>query len=176
MRFRFTPVSVRAALSAVLAAGMLSACGSRTDRTLVRDALVWRARSAQEPPMTERGARVIAFARSQVGHKYCWGGTGPSCFDCSGLVNAAWRTVGVKVPRTSDQIAASLPELRLEDIRVGDILWWPGHVGLYAGGGWVIDALDARHGVVQRPATDPYRAFRPIAELTAVTPFAASAR
>jgi cell wall-associated NlpC family hydrolase len=46
-------------------------------------------------------------------------------------------------------------------VRAGDILWWPGHVGIYAGNGWMIDALDSRHGVVVRPAVDPYRAFRP---------------
>jgi cell wall-associated NlpC family hydrolase len=54
-----------------------------------------------------------------------------------------------------------LPEVPLSDVRAGDILWWPGHVGLYAGNGWVVDALDHRHGVVRRPAADPYRAFRP---------------
>jgi len=58
-------------------------------------------------------------------------------------------------------MAVSLPEVRLDDVRSGDILWWPGHVGIYAGNGWIIDALDARHGVVVRPAADPYRAFRP---------------
>jgi hypothetical protein len=47
---------------------------------------------------------------------------------------------------------------------MGDILWWPGHVGLYAGNGWVIDALDTPHGVVRRPASTPYRAFRPPSE------------
>jgi hypothetical protein len=34
-------------------------------------------------------------------------------------------------------------------------------VGIYAGGGWLIDALDSQHGVVVRPAADPHRAFRP---------------
>ena len=66
-----------------------------------------------------------------------------------------------EVPRTSHDIANALPEVALADVRMGDILWWPGHVGLYAGNGWVIDALDTRHGVVVRPASDPYRAFRP---------------
>jgi cell wall-associated NlpC family hydrolase len=65
------------------------------------------------------------------------------------------------VPRTTGEIAAELPEVSLSEIRAGDILWWPGHVGLYAGNGWVVDALDHQHGVVRRPAGDPYRAFRP---------------
>jgi cell wall-associated NlpC family hydrolase len=106
-------------------------------------------------------ARVLDFAGSQVGKRYCWGGTGPACFDCSGLVQSAWASVGVRVPRTADAIASELPEVPLDNVRAGDILWWPGHVGLYAGNGWVVEALDRRHGVVRRPAAHPHRAFRP---------------
>jgi cell wall-associated NlpC family hydrolase len=65
------------------------------------------------------------------------------------------------LPRTADAIASVLPEVPLDQVRAGDILWWPGHVGLYAGEGWVVEALDRRHGVVRRPATRPHRAFRP---------------
>jgi cell wall-associated NlpC family hydrolase len=72
--------------------------------------------------------------------------------------------VGVRVPRTSAAIAAELPEVPLSDVRAGDILWWPGHVGIYAGNGWLVDALDHTHGVVRRAARDPYRAFRPAPE------------
>jgi cell wall-associated NlpC family hydrolase len=69
--------------------------------------------------------------------------------------------VGVRVPRTTEAIARELPEVPLDQVRAGDILWWPGHVGIYAGSGWVVDALDHRHGIVRRPAATPYRAFRP---------------
>ena len=99
---------------------------------------------------------------AQVGRRYCWGGTGPACYDCSGLVQQAWGSVGVRLPRTTGAIASVLSEVPLDDLHEGDILWWPGHVGIYAGGGWMIDALDSRHGVVRRPAADPHRAFRPL--------------
>jgi cell wall-associated NlpC family hydrolase len=149
---------------ACLAAALgTTGCASRA-RTLPEQSLVARAYAGREPMATPTGAAVVAFAWAQVGHRYCWGGTGPSCFDCSGLVDRAWGSVGVRLPRTSEEIAAHLPEVRLEDVRMGDILWWPGHVGLYAGNGWVIEALDAHHGVVRRPASTPYRAFRPSAE------------
>jgi cell wall-associated NlpC family hydrolase len=104
---------------------------------------------------------AIVFAWAQVGKRYCWGGTGPTCFDCSGLVQRAWGQAGVRLPRTADSIASELPEVPLDEVRAGDILWWPGHVGLYAGDGWVVEALDRRHGVVRRPAMRPHRAFRP---------------
>jgi cell wall-associated NlpC family hydrolase len=142
------------------------ACSRTSTPRMPRDALLTRARSGREPIPTERGRAVVAFAAAQIGKPYCWGGTGPSCFDCSGLAETAWSQVGVRVPRTSHDIAGSLPEVALSEVRAGDILWWPGHVGLYAGNGMVVDALDSRHGVVVRAATDPYRAFRPAIELT----------
>jgi cell wall-associated NlpC family hydrolase len=144
---------------AVAAAGCAPA-----SRNLPPQSLVARAWAGREPAPTPRGEAVVAFAWAQVGHRYCWGGLGPSCFDCSGLVDRAWATVGVRVPRTTGEIAAELPEVPLGDVRMGDILWWPGHVGLYAGNGWVIDALDTPQGVVRRPASTPYRAFRPPTE------------
>jgi cell wall-associated NlpC family hydrolase len=121
-----------------------------------------RARAGEEPPTTARASAVVSFAAAQIGKRYCWGGTGPSCFDCSGLAQSAWAWAGVHVPRTSRLIVETLPEVGLEEVRAGDILWWPGHVGIYAGNGWMIDALDSRHGVVVRLASDPLRAFRPI--------------
>jgi cell wall-associated NlpC family hydrolase len=116
---------------------------------------------AAEAPATPRARVALDFAWAQVGKRYCWGGTGPSCFDCSGLVQRAWESAGVALPRTADAIASELPEVSLDAVRPGDIFWWPGHVGLYAGSGWVVEALDRRHGVVRRPAMRPQRAFRP---------------
>ena len=139
-----------------------TACSSADRRVLPRNALLARARAGFEPPTSARASAVVSFAAAQIGKPYCWGGTGPGCFDCSGLAQAAWGWAGVAVPRTAQRIATSLPEIDLRDVRAGDILFWPGHVGIYAGNGFVIDALDSRHGVVVRPATDPYRAFRPI--------------
>jgi cell wall-associated NlpC family hydrolase len=114
-----------------------------------------------DPPVGMRARAVVAFAESQLGHPYCWGGTGPRCFDCSGLTQRAWGQVGVKLPRTADAIAATLPEVAAGDVQPGDILWWPGHVGIYAGQGWSVEALNARSGVIMRRAFTAKRAFRP---------------
>jgi peptidoglycan DL-endopeptidase CwlO len=138
-----------------------TACSATTSRTLPRSALVERARSGREPPPTAAGREVVSFAAAQVGHRYCWGGRGPGCFDCSGLVQRAWETVGVRLPRTSTAMGTSLRDVSVDDVRAGDVLWWPGHVAIYAGDGWEIEALDTRSGVVRRPAADPLRALRP---------------
>ncbi|MBV9948523.1 MAG: C40 family peptidase [Myxococcales bacterium] len=126
--------------------------------------LVARAWAGREPPTTPRAWAAVEFASAQVGKRYCWGGIGLTCFDCSGLVQRAWSSVGVRIPRTADAIADSLAEIRLEEVRAGDILWWPGHVGMYVGNGWMVEALDRRHGVVRRPAVEPERALRPTIE------------
>ncbi|HEY8038684.1 MAG TPA: NlpC/P60 family protein [Polyangiaceae bacterium] len=148
-------------LAAALIALALATAGCAGPRALPAGALAARARAGGEPPAGPRARAVVAFAASQVGKRYCWGGTGPECFDCSGLVQQAWRSAGVRLPRTSGAIASELSEVPLDEVRPGDILWWPGHVGIYAGNGWTVEALDARHGVVRRPATDPHRAYRP---------------
>jgi cell wall-associated NlpC family hydrolase len=139
----------------------LVGCSATTPRERSPSSLVVRAWAGREPPATGRGAAVARFAAAQVGKRYCWGGVGPACFDCSGLVQRAWHAVGVSVPRTADRIASKLSEVPLSEVRTGDILWWPGHVGIYAGSGWMVDALDTPHGVVRRPAVDPRRALRP---------------
>jgi cell wall-associated NlpC family hydrolase len=148
-------------LLCVVALALASLGCAGASRSLPATALVERAREGREPVTEERGRAVVAFASAQIGHRYCAGGTGPGCFDCSGLVHQAWGAAGVRLPRTSAEMAAELGEVPLDEIRAGDILWWPGHVGIYAGRGWSIEALDSRHGVVRRIATNPYRALRP---------------
>ncbi len=95
-----------------------------------------------------RGAvRAIAFARAQLGKPYLWGGTGPGAFDCSGLVQQAWRAAGVKIPRTSQEQWKALHHVGRP--RPGDLGFWagadgtvaePGHVVIYIGHGRVIQA------------------------------------
>ena len=83
----------------------------------------------------ERRMRAVLTAMAQVGTMYRAAGTQPGGFDCSGLTSYAWAQAGVKIPRTStDQIAAAA--IRSPDqLLPGDIIWHPGHIGLYLGVG-----------------------------------------
>src|SRR5258708_39311366 len=78
----------------LLAGLLMSGCSSATVHVPHNSSLVARARAGREPPSTGRAWAVVAFASNQIGKSYCWGGAGPSCFDCSGLVRQAWGAVG----------------------------------------------------------------------------------
>jgi peptidoglycan DL-endopeptidase CwlO len=104
---------------------------------------------------------AVAYANARLGAPYCWGGTGPLCYDCSGLTQSAWLFGGKTIPRTSEAQARSLPEVPLQQALPGDILWRPGHVALYVGGGYVIAAPETGSFVRYQWARGYVRALRP---------------
>jgi cell wall-associated NlpC family hydrolase len=77
---------------------------------------------------------VNRYAEIQVSQRepYCYGGTGPDCFDCSGLVVAAYRWAGVNLPvRTSTQLRSWTTGTSLRYARTGDLLLYSGHVEIF---------------------------------------------
>ncbi|MDT0454060.1 C40 family peptidase [Streptomyces hesseae] len=114
---------------------------------------------------TEQAATVVNTAQEMLGTPYSWGGgsasgptTGTCCspngssggaitgFDCSGLTLYAYAKVGIALPRTAaEQYAASDPVKPGQEIP-GDLVFYGNspanlhHVGIYIGGGWIINA------------------------------------
>jgi cell wall-associated NlpC family hydrolase len=91
-----------------------------------------------------QAGKAVAFAYAQLNCPYVYSGTGPcsSGFDCSGLTMQAWAAAGVSIPRDSYSQEAQLPQVSLSNLQPGDILGFAGnsHVGIYVGGGKLIDA------------------------------------
>jgi cell wall-associated NlpC family hydrolase len=95
-------------------------------------------------PTSTQAGKAVAFVYDQLGCPYVYGGTGPchSGFDCSGLVQAAWAAAGVAIPRDTYEDWAQLPHVSFSSIEPGDLILYngEGHVAMYVGGGYIIDA------------------------------------
>lgn len=110
-------------------------------------------------PNASIGEQVVAHALTQLGVPYSWNGgdangptTGTCCspggksgagiigFDCSGLTLWAWAQVGVRLPHQSGAQERLVNPVAVDDIRAGDLLFFPGHVGIADGNGGMIEA------------------------------------
>jgi cell wall-associated NlpC family hydrolase len=93
-------------------------------------------------PTTTQADKAVAFAYAQIGKPYQWGATGPDSFDCSGLVMAAWAAAGVTIPRDTYEQWAGLPHIPVSQMVPGDLIIYDGegHVAMYVGNGYIIDA------------------------------------
>lgn len=84
---------------------------------------------------------AVTTARKQIGDPYRWGASGPGAFDCSGLVQYAWRKAGISLPRvTGSQYRAVRKKVPWSKLRLGDLMFFygKGHVGMYVGHGKMI--------------------------------------
>jgi peptidoglycan DL-endopeptidase CwlO len=88
-------------------------------------------------------AAAVAYARAQVGKPYCYGGSGPGCFDCSGLTMMAWAQAGVSLPHSSASQYNVGRRISASELQPGDLIFYYSpisHVSIYIGGGQRISA------------------------------------
>ncbi len=83
------------------------------------------------------GSEAVEIAKLYLGTPYVWAGSSPSVgFDCSGLVQYVYAQLGVSMPRTSEEQAAAYPVT--SNPVPGDLVHYPGHIGIYIGNGMMI--------------------------------------
>jgi peptidoglycan DL-endopeptidase CwlO len=89
-------------------------------------------------------------ALGKIGAKYRYGASGPNVFDCSGLVNWAYRSSGKSLPRTSKAMSRIGTPVSKSALQPGDLVFFyggPSHVGIYIGNGKIVHASNPSHPV-----------------------------
>lgn len=103
------------------------------------------------------GSSVVSYANQFVGNRYVWGGTSltDGC-DCSGFVQGVLANFGITYGSrmTSGSFRNVGQEVSYNYMQPGDIICYPGHVAIYAGGGTIVEAQSTATGITNyRPAT-----------------------
>ena len=100
--------------------------------------------------MVQSGQEVLAYVSQFLGNPYVWGGT-DLVYDaeCSGFVQSVYSNFGISLPRTSSQQRSAGEAASYEEVQIGDIVCYEGHVGIYTGDGKIINAIDPSCGIIQ---------------------------
>jgi cell wall-associated NlpC family hydrolase len=88
-------------------------------------------------------AVALRHALTQQGKPYVWGATGPNSYDCSGLVQWAFKQAGRVLPRTAEMQSAVGTPVARDQLQTGDLVFFytpVSHVGIYVGGGKILNA------------------------------------
>lgn len=106
------------------------------------------------PAPSPGAAAAVAFAVAQLGKPYVYAGAGPDVWDCSGLTMVAWAQGGVRMPHGAIAQGQMFPRVSQADAQPGDLLIFRGgaHVGMYVGGGTMINAPHTGDVVRYAPA------------------------
>ncbi len=99
--------------------------------------------TSEDPAATSRGAKAVAFAKTQLGKPYRFGAAGPDAYDCSGLTGSAWKEAGVELPRTSQTQIGVGRSVSRSELQAGDLVFYYtdiSHVALYVGNDQIIHA------------------------------------
>lgn len=95
-----------------------------------------------------KGQSVVAYAKRFLGNPYVYGGTSlTNGTDCSGFVMRVYQNFGIRMPRTSYAMRSAGKAVSYNEMMPGDVVCYSGHVGIYAGNGQIVNAIDSAHGI-----------------------------
>jgi cell wall-associated NlpC family hydrolase len=112
-------------------------------------------------PTPAVNSQIVTRAKNQLGDSYAWGATGPSSFDCSGLVVFSYSRFGVSTPRTSEAQFSAARLIPASRAVPGDLVFYHDsvgdvyHVGVYTGPSMTVAAIDESQGVDWQRIWDP---------------------
>lgn len=94
------------------------------------------------------GSSVVSYAMQFEGNPYVWGGNSlTNGVDCSGFVHEVYAHFGISTPRYSQAFKSVGQAVSFDNIQPGDVVVYPGHVAIYAGGGVIVEAQSTKAGI-----------------------------
>lgn len=94
------------------------------------------------------GSSVVSYAMQFVGNPYVWAGNSlTNGVDCSGFVHEVYAHFGISTPRYSQAFKSVGQAVSFDNIQPGDVVVYPGHVAIYAGGGVIVEAQSTKAGI-----------------------------
>lgn len=104
--------------------------------------------AARQAELQAKGQAVVEYAKQFLGNPYVYGGTSlTNGTDCSGFVRAIYAHFGISMPRSSYYMRNSGYEVSYSEMMPGDVVCYSGHVGIYAGNGKIVNAIDESRGI-----------------------------
>lgn len=114
--------------------------------------------------VSRRVQTAIRYAMNQVGDRYSLGSSGPSVWDCSGLMMVSYRQIGISLPHYSRAQYSSTKRVSRGSLKPGDLVFFFGsgikHVGMYIGNNRFVHAANRQYGVIVSSLSEPYYLMR----------------